>query len=57
MLSGQLKDMLMRVYDMRSSTAEEVMQIAEIISNIAKREYVRGYYSVEEHVVIRKEET
>lgn len=42
-LSGHLKETLMRVYDMRPSTAEEVMEIAEHIDRIAKSEYARGY--------------
>lgn len=50
MLSSQLKDMLMRVYDMRPSTAESVMRIAEIIGDIEKSEYMRGYFSGDEAV-------
>lgn len=43
MNSGHLKETLMRVYDMRPSTAEAIMEIAEHIDRIAKKEYARGY--------------
>lgn len=38
-----LKSELMRTYDMRPSTAEQIMEIAEHIDRIAKIEYARGY--------------
>ena len=41
-LSGVLKTQMMRVYDVRPSTAEKMMDITEIVSNIAKAEYRRG---------------
>lgn len=43
MNSGHLKETLMRVYDMRPSTAEAIMEIAEHISRIEKTEYAKGY--------------
>lgn len=37
-----LRNEIMRVYDTRPSTAEGIMDIAEIVDRIAKREYERG---------------
>ena len=42
MLSGHLRETIMRVYDMRKTTAETVMDIAEMVDSVAKREYSRG---------------
>lgn len=42
MLSGHLRETIMRVYDTRPTTAESIMDIAELVESVAKREYSRG---------------
>lgn len=37
-----LKAEIMRTYDIRQSTAERIMEIAEMFANAAKAEYFRG---------------
>ena len=42
MLSGHLAETIMRVYDIRPTTAELIMDIAELVDRVAKMEYSIG---------------
>ena len=42
MLSGHLRETIMRVYDTNPITAESIMCIAETVNSVAKMEYLRG---------------
>ena len=41
-LSGHLRETIMRVYDVRPSTAATIMDVAEAMADLAEREYNRG---------------
>ena len=43
MISGHLRETIMRVYDVRPSTAEFMMEVLEMIGRATKSEYIRGW--------------